>query len=61
MEQVIRIIDGLLNNQISAAFTYLIVAYLIFALVMLRNAAEGSNAVREHCQLLSSEKDILKS
>ena len=44
MEQVIRIIDGLLNNQISAAFTYLIVAYLIFALVMLRNAAEGSKA-----------------
>jgi len=30
VEQVIRIIDGLLNNQISAAFTYLIVAYLIF-------------------------------
>lgn len=44
MEQVDRIIDGLLNNQISEVFTYLILGYLIFALINLRTSEEGSKA-----------------
>ena len=44
MEQISRIVDGLLSNQISATFTYLIGAYLIFALLMLREAGEGTKA-----------------
>ena len=32
MQEFSRIVDGLLNNSVSATFTYLIVGYLVFAL-----------------------------
>lgn len=44
MDQLLRIVDGLLNNQISAAFTYLIFGYLFFALIMVRNAGDGTKS-----------------
>ncbi len=44
MEPFSRIVDGLLSNPISATFTCIILAYLIFAVFMLRSAGEGSKA-----------------
>ena len=45
MEELNRIVEGLLNNPVSAAFTYIIIGYLAFALLNVR-AGQSSEKTR---------------